>query len=123
MSKLKKWYCVASFLFATLVVVVTLAFYAPTDTFATTTDRTTSDTSGDNQDVPTGDDINQLDVGTSANNNNNTQSDSSTGLSISYNNDNGIGLRGDARFPIMARYPVRSRCCWYLRYWHLHHRS
>ena len=89
MSKLKKWYCVASFLFATLVVVVTLAFYAPTDTFATTTDRTTSDTSGDNQDVPTGDDINQLDVGTSANNNNNTQSDSSTGLSISYNNDNG----------------------------------
>lgn len=88
MSKLKKWYCVASFLFAALVVVVTLAFYAPTDTYATTTDRTISDTSGDNIDVPTGDDINQLDVGTSANNNN-TQSDSSTGLSISYNNDNG----------------------------------
>ena len=80
MSKFKKKYCMASFIFATFVVIFTLAVFLPKDTFAKTTDT--------NQSTVTGDDINDLNSGSSGTVKDAT-SDNNNGLSISYNNDNG----------------------------------
>ncbi len=80
MSKIKKVYCVASLLFATFVIIFIFAVSLPKDTYAKTVDA--------DQDTVTGDDINDLDSGTSAQTADAT-SDNNNGLSITYNNDNG----------------------------------
>lgn len=80
MSKIKKGYCIASFLFAIFVLVLTFTAFTQQDAYASTT--------GTTQGTVTGDDIDDLDSGTS------TQvadasSDVNDGLSITYNNEEG----------------------------------
>jgi flagellar biosynthetic protein FliP len=81
MSKFKKRYCVASFIFATLVVIFTLAVFLPNTTYAQATSTDQTQASGSNTTNSSTGVAGSL-AGSTAKNNNN-------GLSINYNNDNG----------------------------------
>ena len=80
MSKLKKRYCLASFIFATLVVIFTLAVFLQNDTYAKAANA--------NQTTVNGSNINQPTSGTTGKVAD-AKSDINNGLSINYNNQNG----------------------------------